>query len=232
MPTFVLLHGAWHGAWCWGRVMPLLAAAGHHVTAPTFTGLGERRHLASRAVDLDTHVDDVINHLLYEDLTDVALVAHSYAGFVAAGVIARAADRIGRLVLVDGFVPRTGDAMADHIGERGPAYRAEADRDPDWMIPPPSVSVFGVTDPADVAWTEPRLTPQPVYSYLQPIGSVDLDAVADRAYVACTTPALSVLEESKRRVREGAWRVAEVAAGHDALITRPREIADAISASA
>ena len=121
MSTFVLVHGAWHGGWCWDRVAPRLAQRGHRVTTPTLTGLGERSHLAGAAVNLDTHVDDVLNHIKYEGLREVVLVAHSYAGFVAYGVAETAAAAIDRLVLLDGFVPRDGETMADHVGERGAA---------------------------------------------------------------------------------------------------------------
>ena len=225
MPTFVLVHGAWHGAWCWDRVTPLLTAAGHRVTTPTLSGLGERRNDPPGHVRLDTHIAGIVDHLWFHDLTGVVLVAHSYAGFVAGGVVARASERIARLVLLDGFVPRTDEAMTHHIGDRGPAYRAEAERDPDWRIPPAPLAALGVTDQADVAWAEPRLTAQPVRTYLEPVGPVDLEVVADRLYIACTAPALPVLDESRARVRAAGWRVEEVAAGHDAMVTHPREIA-------
>jgi pimeloyl-ACP methyl ester carboxylesterase len=107
MSTFVLVHGAWHGGWCWERLTPLLEDAGHRVTTPTLTGLGERCDLASAAVDLDTHIEDVLRHLEFERASDVVLVAHSYAGFVAFGVAERAASAIESLVLLDAFIPCT-----------------------------------------------------------------------------------------------------------------------------
>jgi pimeloyl-ACP methyl ester carboxylesterase len=229
MTSFVLVHGAWHGAWCWDRVGPLLTAAGHRVTAPTLSGLGERRHDPSGPVRLETHVEDVVAHLWFHDLGDVVLVAHSYAGFVAAGVVRRAPGRITRLVLLDGFVPATGEAMTQHIGDRGPQYRAAFEEDPDWRIPPAPLGALGVTDAADVAWAEPRLTAQPVRTYLEPSGAVDLDAIPDRLYVACTAPGLPVLDESRARVRAARWPVAELAAGHDAMVTHPREVARLIA---
>ena len=229
MATFVLVHGAWHGAWCWDRVAPLLTAAGHRVTTPTLSGLGERRHDPPGHVRLDTHIDDVTEHLWFHDLEDVVLVAHSYAGFVAAGVVARAHERIGRLVLLDGFVPATDEAMTHHVGERGAQYRAAFEEDPDWRIPPAPLHALGVTDPADVAWAEPRLTAQPVRTYLEPAGAVDLRVIANRLYIVCTAPGLPVLEESRSRVRAAGWPVAELAAGHDAMVTHPREIADLVA---
>jgi pimeloyl-ACP methyl ester carboxylesterase len=217
----VLVHGAWHGAWSWERVVPLLDG---EVITPTLKGLGERATEASAGVDLETHVGDVLEAL--GDATGVTLVAHSYAGFVAAGVVARRPEAIAKLVLIDGFVPETGQAMTDQIGERGPAYIAEAERDPGWRIPPAPITALGVSDPADVAWAGALLTPQPVQTYLQRVpGPVDFSVVGDRTYVACLEPALPVLDESRARVRATGWRYTELLAGHDAMLTHPREVA-------
>jgi pimeloyl-ACP methyl ester carboxylesterase len=229
--TFVLVHGAWHGGWCWQLVVPRLVAAGHRVTTPTLTGLGERRHLAAASVNLDTHVDDVLNHISYEDVRDVVLVAHSYAGFVAFGVADRNAAAIGRLVLLDAFVPRDGETMADHVGERGDQYRAAAAEDPAWLAPSPPIGVLGVSD-EDAEWAEPRLTPQPVQTYLQPASvGPGMEWIGEKLYIACTSPALPTLDESRRRVRDAGWPVAELACGHDAMIAAPDALADLLLAS-
>ena len=219
--TTILVHGAWHGAWSWERVVPLLDG---EVRTPTLMGLGERAAEASEAVDLETHTADVVRAL--GDAHDVTLVAHSYAGFVVAGVVAQYADRIDRLVMLDGFVPQTGQAMTDQIGERGPAYIAEAETDPGWRIPPAPVTALGVTDPDDVAWAGGLLTPQPVHTYLQRVRDpVDFTVIEDRTYIACLEPALPVLDESRARVRADGWDYAELLAGHDAMITHPRDVA-------
>src|SRR5438128_128006 len=104
MATFVLVHGAWHGGWCWKRVTPLLRAAGHEVYATTLTGLGERVHLASPNVGLALHVQDVVGVLEYEDLRDVILVGHSYGGIVISGVADRVPERLRHLVYLDALV--------------------------------------------------------------------------------------------------------------------------------
>jgi pimeloyl-ACP methyl ester carboxylesterase len=113
--TFVLVHGMWAGGWYWQKVRPLLRAAGHEVFSPTLTGLGERVHLARPEVDLDTHIDDVVNVMRYEDLRDVVLVGHSYAGMVIGGVADRAPERLARLVYLDAFVPEDGDCVEDFL---------------------------------------------------------------------------------------------------------------------
>jgi pimeloyl-ACP methyl ester carboxylesterase len=226
--TFVLVHGAWHGGWCWDRVAERLVAAGHHVTTPTLSGLGERCHLASRAVDLDTHIADIQNHIAYEGLKDVVLVAHSYAGFVAYGVADRNAAAIGRLVLLDAFVPRDGETAADHVGERGVQYRAAAAEDPDWLAPPPPIGVFGVSE-EDAVWAEPRLTPHPVQTYLQPLTvGPGLEWIPEKQYISCTSPSLAVIDMSRQRIAEAGWPTTELACGHDAMIAAPEALADVL----
>src|SRR5882757_3615170 len=110
MSTFLLVHGAWHSGRCWERVAPLLEAAGHRVSAPSLTGFGDRAHLLGPEVGLDTHVDDVVRTILDEDLTDVVLVGHSYAGLVVSSAANRVPDRIGRLVYLDAMVPLDGES--------------------------------------------------------------------------------------------------------------------------
>ena len=112
--TFVLVHGAWHGGWCWSRVAPLLRGAGYPVFAPTLTGLGERLHLLTPQVDLDTHVRDITSLLDYEDLHNVILVGHSYGGMVISGVAETAGTRLAQLVYLDAFLPENGKALKDY----------------------------------------------------------------------------------------------------------------------
>ena len=109
--TFVLVHGAWHGAWCWRRVSDLLEGKGHKVFTPTLTGLGERSHLLRQGIDVSTHVTDVVNLMKWERLSDVVLCGHSYGGMVVSGVAEQMADKIGSIVFLDAFVPDDGDSM-------------------------------------------------------------------------------------------------------------------------
>ena len=225
MSTFVLLHGAWHGAWCWQRVTPRLEAAGHTVVTPTLAGLGERADAASPGVNLDTHIADVVAAL--DGLPDAVLVAHSYAGFPAYGAAERAP--ISRLVLLDAFIPRDGDTMADHVGERGDQYRAAAADDPGWLAPAPPATVLGVAD-ADTDWVDGSMTPQPVQTYLQAIALTGAADRLDRLYIDCTTPSLPTLDESKRRIAEAGAPSTQLACGHDAMIAMPDQLADVLLA--
>src|SRR4029453_376763 len=113
MATFLIAHGAWSGAWAWKKMRPLLQARGHVLHIPTYTGLGERSHLASREIGLQTHIADVMGTLEFEDLRDVGVVGHSYGGMVATGVADRARARLRRLVFLDAFVPRDGQSLLD-----------------------------------------------------------------------------------------------------------------------
>jgi pimeloyl-ACP methyl ester carboxylesterase len=121
--VFVVAHGAWSAAWAWKKMRPLLRAAGHELWTPTYTGLGERVHLANPTVKLDTHIADVVGMLEMEDLRDVVLIAHSYGGMVATGVADRARERIAQLVYLDAFVPQDGQSLFDL---QSPETRAHA----------------------------------------------------------------------------------------------------------
>lgn len=226
MATFVLVHGAWHGGWCWQRVAPLLRAAGHEVYTPTLTGLGERAHLGSAETTLDTHITDVVNVLAYEELTGAILVGHSYAGVVVSGVAQRVPERLAHLVYLDAFLPRDGQAMLDLIPSAAAASVREraATEGAGWRIPPQPAAWYGITDPADAGWVEAKLVAQPLGTFAQ---AVRLDGTAPVAatYVLCTQPPGFARTAEQVRHAPG-WRYRELATGHDAMITMPRETAD------
>src|SRR5262245_30919971 len=148
LATFVLVHGAWHGGWCWRRVAPLLRAAGHEVYTPTLTGLGERAHLVARHVDLDTHIADVRGVLQCEELSNVVLCGHSYGGMVISGVAESAPNALRSLVYLDAFVPADGQCLLDFIpAERLAELRQSVhDRGAGWLVPPPSAAFFKVNE--------------------------------------------------------------------------------------
>src|SRR5215468_3419613 len=109
MATFLLVHGAWHGGWCWRRVSDLLEQQGHKVFAPTMTGLGERSHLLDARINLATHIADIVNVIKWEKLEDIVLVGHSYGGVIISGVAEQMRQSIGSIVFLDAFVPASGD---------------------------------------------------------------------------------------------------------------------------
>ena len=138
MATFLVAHGAWSAGWAWKKMRPLLRAKGHEIFTPTYTGLGERVHLASPQVDLETHIADMLGVLQFEDLRAVVLIGHSYGGMVATGVADRAPERVAQLVYVDAFVPRDGQCLFDLLGAEGSARMREAARTvgDGWRTPP------------------------------------------------------------------------------------------------
>jgi pimeloyl-ACP methyl ester carboxylesterase len=236
MATFVLVHGAWHGGWCWARVRDRLTAAGHRVLTPTLTGLGERKHLMSREINLETHIADVVNLLEAEELGDVVLVGHSYAGAVTPGVVDRAPERMRQLILLDALMLEFGEAAIDLTPpDVAATRRAQVEREGQgYMMPAPSAAVFGVSAPEDIAWVARRLTPHPFATYTQKLerrgaGLGNLP----RAYIDCIAPPLVTITGSRARVRtKKEWQVRELATGHDAMVTAPRELAEMLASLA
>lgn len=230
MTTFMLIHGGWHGGWCWKKVAPLLRAAGHEVFTPTLTGLGERVHLLSHEVTLDTHIQDVVGALEYEDLRGVVLVSHSYGGMVMTAVAERAANRLAHLVYLDAFVPQDGQALADLADPTFYANleaRARAEGE-GWRVPPPPLERWGITREADVSWMRPRIGAHPLKTFTQPVRLTDMAAASlPRTFIYCTDkPAGDSLAPLAKRLRaETSWRYRELATGHDAMVTAPKEVA-------
>jgi len=228
MATYVLVHGAWHGSWCWGRVAPLLRARGHEVWTPTLTGLAERSHLGSDAVCLTTHIDDVVNQIEFEDLRDVVLVGHSYGGMVVTGVAGRAAERIRHLVYLDAFVPSDGESVTKMIGAAGEAMVSG----PDWRVavPPPPLGDFGVTQPDDLAWLRAKMTAHPRGTFTEAVHlPVPLEQMGfSRTYVLASGEADrgSLFQAIASRLRGmPAWHVTGLPTGHDMMLTLPQELA-------
>jgi pimeloyl-ACP methyl ester carboxylesterase len=230
MATFVLVHGAWHGGWSWQRVTPHLRAAGHEVFTPTLTGLGERVHLATPSVNLATHVSDVVNVCRFEDLSNIVLVGHSYAGLVISGVADQIADRIAHMVYLDAFVPESGESLFSLVGPEGAtAMRGLAEQHGDGWLVPPVLQILNVSDPEDVAWLEAKLTPQPIATLEE--GAACTSPLAERpfarTYVLATDPSNPACLAACARVEgQPGWQVHRVATGHDLLVTRPQEVAD------
>jgi pimeloyl-ACP methyl ester carboxylesterase len=232
MATFVLVHGAWHGGWSWQPVAARLAAKGHTVYRPTLTGLGDRAHLISRDVDLATHIQDITSMLRFEDLHDVVLVGHSYAGMVITGVAAEVPERIARLVYYDAFVPDDGDCALDllpaHVAEHFVA-QAEAEGD-GWLMPRRPLERLGVRDPEAKAWLQGRMVEHPLATYAAKLCVRPETRQLPSSYISCTDWT-RVLESQAERARRLGWPVQEIEADHEALATAPDLLTDAILAA-
>jgi len=171
MATYVLVHGGWHGGWCWQRVTPLLRAKGHDVFTPTLTGLGDRAHLARPDVGLDTHIQDVVAMMEMEGLLDVTLVGHSYAGAVVQGVADRVPSRIARMVYLDAYVLENGKSLADYIpAERREGFLKSGEQG---GFPPFPPQAFGVTK-------QKILLSLTLTLVMRPVGALIFGLLADR----------------------------------------------------
>lgn len=224
--TFVLVHGNWHGGWCWVRVADGLRAEGHRVLAPTQTGLGERRHLSSPSLTVDSFVTDIANVIEAEELREVVLVGHSFAGIVISGAADRMADRMRRLVFLDAVILQDGQCLLDGLPPEAAGQRRQAIRDNEAHgIPPPDPVAFGVTGP-DSDWLLRRLTPQPAHTHDTPLRLAHpLGNGLPCSYVACIEPALANIEPSRRWARaQPGWDWHELRTGHDAMVTAPGEL--------
>jgi pimeloyl-ACP methyl ester carboxylesterase len=238
MATFVLVHPAWFGGWCWKKVLPLLCARGHAVHTPTLTGLGERVHLARPEVGLDTHVDDVVNLLTYEDLHDVVLAGTSSGGVVITGVADRVPERIGRLVYLDAFVPEDGQSMLDIIPtERRPVMeRLVATEGQGWLLPrfaPAPWETFAreswrITDEGDLRWMLARLAPTPFGHFRDPVRRRNpRGETVPRTYIRCLDwPNASFDRYADAARRSPGWTWRGLAASHLPYITQPSDVAD------
>jgi pimeloyl-ACP methyl ester carboxylesterase len=233
MTTFVLVHGAWHGGWCWRRVRHLLEQTGNHVYAPTLTGLGERAHLLSREVGLETHVEDVLGVLRAEDLTGVVLVGHSYSGIVVTAVADRAAERIARLVYLDAVVPRDGESLYDRAPAAVKAHFEEqaCAAGDGWLVPPAAATqLLGLKCDEDLHWVAPRLTPHPIRTFREAVRlRTDVPPVP-RTYINCIGD--KPLGQPRTAQAEGIEDYHELRTGHDAMVTMPQEVTELLRKAA
>jgi pimeloyl-ACP methyl ester carboxylesterase len=227
MATFVLVHGAWHGSWCWKRVRRALQAEGHEVFTPTLTGVGERSHLLSRHVDLETHISDVENLIRWEDLSDLVLCGHSYAGCVVRGVADRLPERIRALIYLDAFVPDDSESLVQHLPE--PQYEqllegAKTVGD-GWKVPPIPAEVFNV-NAADREWVNRQCTMQSLATFEQKLRISGRDQkIANTTFVLANgfvegSPFPPFYEEATAR----GWRTITVPCGHDVMLDLPDEL--------
>lgn len=238
MANFMLVHGAWHGAWCWRDVLPLLVRAGHRVHAVTLTGLGERSHLMSPAITLETFISDVAQALEAEEMHDVVLAVHSFAGMIGTAIADRMPDRVAHLVYVDAVVPEPGESWSStHSAVTREARIAASEASRDYGFPPPDPAVYGLSG-AQHDWVRRRQVPHPGHTYTMPL---QFDALrvsqVPRTFIDCTHPPLATIDVSRQRVRDpsfwGApWRVVELATGHDPMVSAPHDLAQVLSGCA
>lgn len=227
MATFVLVHGAWHGGWCWQKVREILEQHRHRVFTPTLTGSGERAHLISADITLDTLTRDVANLLHYEELKDVILVGHSFGGTLISAVAEAVPDRVRQLVYFDAAILENGESMFSRMSPELAAQRRQLAQQSSQglSLPLPDAASLGIREPQHWNFLARRLTPQPLSSYDSPLRLKSQPGHGlPCSYIACTAPAYGPLAWARARAREYGWPIIPIAAGHCAMVSAPQAL--------
>ena len=230
MTTFVLVHGAWHGAWCWDRVRRVLRAQGHDVFTPTLTGVADRSHLNSPQIDLETHINDVVNLLTWEDLSDVVLCGHSYGGCVITGAADRAPARVRSVVYLDAFIPKHGQSLFDILPDERREQQLDSAQEAGegWRVPPIPAEIFNV-NAVDRAWVDRQCTPQSLATFQQPIHLTGRAATIDSiSYIWASGWGASPFGPFYEQAKQAGWKTFEIPCGHDVMLDQPQALTEAL----
>ena len=225
-PHFLLIHGAWHGGWVWNEISEILRYQRYSVSTPTLTGLGEKKHLLSSKITIETFIEDVVNHIIFENLNNIILVGHSFAGSVISGVADRLKDRIQKLIYFDAMILIDGQKPFDIAPKETVEQRIELAKKfgNNISIPAPSADAFGVFDIKKSLLLKEKLTPHPLSAFQSKL--ILKNKVGNGiplSYIFCTKPVYKSLESSREVVRKMKWPIFELNAGHDAMLTHPKE---------
>ena len=226
MGTYVLVHGAWHGGWCWKRVRPALQALGHEAFTPTLTGVADRAHLLSPQVNLETHITDVVNLIRWEELSDVVLCGHSYGGCVISGVADRIPDRIGALVYLDAFILEDGQSVHDILPPPMRDAQIEQARQSGdgWKVPPIPAEAFHV-NAKDVDWVNRQCTVQPLATFQERLHLTgEIAKIQNATFIMADgwkpSPFASFFAVAKAK----GWKTVNMECGHDVMLDLPDEL--------
>ena len=223
---FLLIHGAWHGGWVWNEISDILRYQRYSVSTPTLTGLGEKKHLLSSKITIETFIEDVVNHIIFENLNNIILVGHSFAGSVISGVADRLKNRIQKLIYFDAMILIDGQKPFDITPKETVEQRIELAKKfgNNISIPAPSADAFGVFDIKKSLLLEEKLTPHPLSAFQSKlILKNEVGNGIPLSYIFCTKPVYKSLESSREVVRKMKWPIFELNAGHDAMLTHPKE---------
>jgi len=219
--TFLVCHGAWSGGWSWKKMVPLMQAAGYRLVVPTYTGLGDREHLANPSIDLETHIQDILSVIKFEDLDDIVLLGHSYGGMVATGVADRARDRVAQLIYLDAFVPRNGQSLLDLNAPARPTMEALAKSGDTWRVPPNPTSPDTAAE--DLEWLTKRRVAMPIKCFQMALKLQNGEPNLPRSYIYAKRimPADTFGQFAARAKSEPGWRYFEIDASHSPNVTAP-----------
>jgi pimeloyl-ACP methyl ester carboxylesterase len=232
MATFVLVHGAWHGAWCWRRVARVLGGNGHEVFTPTLTGVAERSHLLSPTIDVDTHILDVVNEMKWQELSSVVLVGHSYGGMVISGVAEKMEKAIASLVMLDAFMPENGQGVLDIYPPPMRESVQAALRSGATTMPPRSAALFKVNE-KDSPWVDAQCTPQPIQTFVQKLTLTGArDRIAKKTYIRAAVYPNPYFDAGLASARAKNWHTYELPCGHDVMLDMPERLAEILQEAA
>jgi pimeloyl-ACP methyl ester carboxylesterase len=223
--TFLVCHGAWSAGWAWKKMHPLIAARGHRLVTPTYTGLGERAHLANPSIDLETHIQDILNVISYEDLRDFVLIGHSYGGIVATGVADRARGRMSQLIYLDAFVPKHDQCLLDFLPDSERQRMLTLPKSGDgWRVPPNPTPPD--TSPADVEWLTSRRVEMPIKCFETKLKLMGGEPGLPRSYIYATraAPVDAFRPFAERAKSEPDWHYFEIDASHSPHVTAPEAL--------
>ncbi|MHA7944889.1 alpha/beta hydrolase [Formosa sp. 3Alg 14/1] len=226
-PTFVLVHGAWHGGWCWKDVKDNLIEEKFTTYTPSLSGMGEHKHNLNDSISLRTHILDIINLIVLEDLQDVVLVGHSYAGSVITGVADSIPERLNKLIYLDAMLVHNGESPITSE-PRAEQLKKKKIFDKNKHFDPISSTYFGVSDSLQVKWVNERLTAQPYMTFGQQLNlKHNFGNNLPMVYIACTNPQLLVLKDRSDKLKNNPqWTYLTLNTGHDAMITMPDELSE------
>jgi pimeloyl-ACP methyl ester carboxylesterase len=226
MATFVLVHGAWHGAWCWERVAKLLRGKGHEVYAPTLSGVCERSHLLSPANNLDTHIMDVVNEIKWKELSNVVLVGHSYGGMVISGAAEKVEKAIGSFVMLDAFHADDGQSVVDMQPPPAREAMLAAEARGDVGMPPRPAAFFNVNE-KDAAWVDKMCTPHPIKCFTQKLSMTGArERIANKSYIRAASFASPYFDRSREKAKIDNWHIYDVPCGHDVMLDAPDRLTE------
>lgn len=227
--TFVLLEGAWYGAWVWRDVVSALRELGHSVTCPTFTGLGERKHLVNDTVNLSTHIEDIVNHIEMEDLREITLVGWSYGGMVIPNVVARCSERIKSLVYLDAFVPEGGKSVSDYYPVSEFLTLLEISKTENVPIPPLPLEYFEAATPEIAAFAMPRIVTQPWRTFFEKVQIAPDIPRKPTSYIRCQRNGFPSFQEAADRIgRDPQIRVVYLPVNHLCMLTDPKVLVETL----
>lgn len=227
----MFVHGSCHGGWCWKKLVQYLNPNEFNIFLPTLTGLGERSHLANEKTDLYTHIEDILQVFKYEDLSNVILIGHSYAGMVISGVAEVIPDKIKLLIYLDAYIPQDGKTAFDLVPGLMDLYKGRTmhDQNKPWLVKSYTPHEFDISDTKDVQWVEPKLVPMPWHTHTQPLKIKNKESMKiPKAFVTSGAFGEGMFQRQTEE-EKNKWDYYELKRGHDVMITAPEELARILS---